>query len=145
VWRWSNLISGIVFAIVLGVGEFFIVRNAMDRPDWIPVVTPIFVLLITALGWWMANLQYQKWRYQLREHDLVLSYGVIWRTRRCVARGRVQHMDINSGPLDRRWGLVHVSVYVAGALGSVGTIPGLRPEDAEQLRTAIMEGRSADA
>jgi uncharacterized protein len=145
VWKWSNVISGTILSIGFGVAEFFFVRHGLDHPNWVPIVSPLIIILISALGWYLAGLQYKNWRYQLRQHDLVLSHGVIWKTRRCVARGRVQHMDINSGPLDRRWGLVHVSIYVAGALGSVGTIPGLRPEDAEALRYAILEGRATNA
>jgi uncharacterized protein len=144
VWQWSSLLSWILSGVVLGVIEFFLMRSILERP-WIPVVSPALCLIFAGIAWWMADRQYQAWSYQLREHDLVIAHGVFWKSRRSVARGRVQHIDINSGPLERRWGLVQVSIYVAGALGSVGTIPGLRPEEAESLRAAILEGRHEHA
>ena len=44
--------------------------------------------------------------------------------------------------IDRRFGLVQVVVYVAG--GAVGSIPGLLPEEAEALRSALLTGRGED-
>jgi uncharacterized protein len=145
VWRWSAVITWSILAIVLTVLEFFIFRYGLDIETWIPFIGILICIGFAGLAWWISGKQYSAWTYQLRPNDLVMSHGVLWRSRRCIARGRVQHIDINSGPLDRRWGLVQVSIYVAGALGSVGSIPGLTPEDAETLRQAILEGRSENA
>lgn len=145
VWQYSNLIGWTISAIVLSVIEYAIVNDGDVWAFRFPLIAPLVCLLLLVLSWRMAKRQYDAWTYALREHDLVLSHGVFWRSRRCVARGRVQHIDINSGPLDRRFGLVQVSIYAAGALGSVGSIPGLTPERAEALREAIFEGRDVDA
>jgi uncharacterized protein len=144
VWQWSSVITWGIMAIVFGVPEYLFVRFAIDRPFWVPI-SPFVCVGFALLGWWLADRQYRAWTYQLREDDLVLSHGLLWRSKRCVARDRVQHIDINSGPLDRKWGLVQVSIYVAGAMGTVGSIPGLTPEDAEALRAAVLEGRAPDA
>ena len=145
VWRWSAALSWGIFAIVLAIIEFAFLRAILNRDTWIPFITPLICLGFASISWSIANKQYAAWTYQLRSHDLVMSHGILWKSRRCIARGRVQHIDINSGPLDRRFGLVQVSIYVAGALGSVGSIPGLTPADAERLREAILEGRSPNA
>lgn len=145
VWQFSALFSGLTFAVILGLPEFFIVRNLDTWPIRFPVIGPAFAFATTGLSWFLAGRQYRNWSYALRASDLVLSYGLLWRTRRCVARSRVQHVDINSGPLDRRFGLVQVSIYAAGGLGGVGSIPGLTPERAEELRAALLDGRAADA
>jgi membrane protein YdbS with pleckstrin-like domain len=112
---------------------------------WIVVIGPILAFGFAALSWWIADRQFRAWSYQLSERELVLSHGLLFRTRRTVPRGRVQHIDINSGPLDRKFGLVQVCIYVAGAMGSIGAIPGLTPERAEELKAAIIEGRDIHA
>jgi membrane protein YdbS with pleckstrin-like domain len=145
VWRWSSAISWAIFAAILTGLEFVFFRSALDREGWIPFIAPLACFALASFSWWISGRQYEAWTYQLRDYDLVMSHGLVWKTRRCIARGRVQHIDINSGPLDRRWGLVQVSIYVAGALGTVGSIPGLTPEEAEKLREAILAGRSANA
>lgn len=144
VWQISALFSTLVMALILGVPEFFLTRSDV-WPFVFPWIGPTFAILIGILSFVFAGRQWQAWSYQLREHDLMLSYGVIWKTRRSVARDRIQHVDINSGPLDRRFGLVQVSLYAAGAMGSVGSIPGLKPEEAEHLREALIAARALDA
>jgi membrane protein YdbS with pleckstrin-like domain len=52
---------------------------------------------------------------------------------------RVQHVDTQRGPVERLAGLASVVVYTAGSRGADVTIPGLRPERAEQLREQLRE------
>ncbi|MEZ0326526.1 MAG: PH domain-containing protein [Fimbriimonas sp.] len=145
VWRWSAALSWAIFAVIFSGFEYLFFRSVLDRQQWIPFIAILLCFGFAGLSWLLADKQYKVWTYQLRKHDLVMSHGLLWKSRRCIARGRVQHIDINSGPLDRHWGLVQVSIYVAGALGSVGSIPGLTPEQAEKLREAILEGRATNA
>jgi len=145
VWQWSSLFSTIIFAVIVGIPEYLIVRELDRWPVKFPVIGPLVVLLLGLLSWTLSSRQYRMWTYTLREYDLILTWGVFWKTRRCVSRQRVQHIDINSGPLDRRFGLVQVSIYAAGALGGIGSIPGLTPERAEALRAALLETKAADA
>ena len=143
VWQWSGVLTWLIIGLVASVPEFFI-RRANDYP-MIPWIALVVCLGFAVIGWVLADRQYRSWRYALRTNDLVLEHGIFWRQVRCVARDRVQHLDINSGPLDRRFGLVQVSIYVAGSAGTVGSIPGLTAERAEELRVAILEGRSENA
>lgn len=145
VWRFGALFGGLILGLVVGVPEFLITRHFERWPIPFPIIGPTLGLLNMSVGMIMAGKQYEAWSYALREHDLVLNYGVFWRTRRCVARDRVQHLDVNSGPMDRRFGLVQVSIYAAGALGGIGSIPGMTPEAAEALRAALLERAALDA
>ena len=101
VWQISAVFSTLLLAAIFTVPEFILTQT-----DWWPFSFPFLgILLAVAIGCLsitLAGKQWQAWSYQLREHDLVLSYGVFWRTRRSVARDRIQHVDINSGPVDRR-------------------------------------------
>ncbi len=109
------------------------------------MVGPLLAILIGLISIAFAKKQYENWTYELRKHDLVLSWGLWWKTRRCVALDRIQHVDINSGPLDRKFGLVQMSVHTAGLAGGVGTIPGLEPEIAEYLREILLSHRAINA
>lgn len=138
VWLFSNLITYGVFAIVTSAVEFALI-HAEVLPWPIPFVMPIFWVLI---GFWSANFvkrQWAAWRYEVTDHEIILSSGVWYQKRRFVPRDRIQHVDITSGPLARKFGLAHVHLYVAGAHGSVGEIPGLTPEEADDLRSMLVE------
>lgn len=140
----TALIGAGVLMFVGGIVEFFLTRKSSPFP-W-PALVPVCSLVGGALlaVWFvgMAILSYARFGYQLREKDLVIRSGVIWKTRRCVPRARIQHVDIDSGPIDRALGLVEVKLYVAGGLGAVAELPGLAPEAAEQLKEALIVART---
>ena len=64
--------------------------------------------------------------------------------RRCSPRLRIQHVDIESGPIDRAFGMVKLTLYTAGTNAAVGTIPGLLPQDAEALRETLLQTERSD-
>lgn len=142
IWRFSALVTSV---FLVGGGALFEGLALTSIPGWpfsIPLVLPIVFIALGCYSQSLVDRQWRRWTYELRDTDLVLTWGVLWQTRRVVARDRIQHLDINSGPIDRRFGLCQVVVYVAG--GAVGSIPGLLPVEAEALRAALLAGREDD-
>lgn len=135
VWRWSNAVSYLVFlAIVAVIATVAVTQGA--SPFWL-----LAVLSIPLLYLWTAitlRLEWESWTYRLTPDTLEMNHGWWYRKRRVVARDRIQHLDVSSGPFDRRFGLVQVSIHTAGT--TVGTIPGLRPEHADALRRELLGG-----
>lgn len=83
--------------------------------------------------------------YRLREDDLLYRRGILFQRMVAVPYGRMQLVDINRGPIARGLGLAELKLVTAAAATGV-TIPGLRQEDAEQLRdhlVAVAESRRA--
>lgn len=132
VWRWSSVIGYAVFSLLVVAGvAFALFRGA--NPLWclVALVVPgLYVFTAVTL-----RLEWESWTFRLTSDTLEMSHGWLFRQSRTVPRDRIQHLDVNSGPFDRRFGLVQVVVHTAGA--TVGTIPGLRPERAERLREEI--------
>jgi uncharacterized protein len=146
VWRWGALLSGLTMLPVLG-GLSIVFWKVAHLPLWLSLVLGLGIAFFVgfSIPWFTANRQYEAWRYQLREYDLMIQKGIWWRSERYIARDRVQHIDINSGPFDRKFGLVQVVVYAAGSVGSVGLIPGLKPEEAEWLKEQLLATRAMEA
>ncbi len=107
-----------------------------------------FALLPLALlgwGWVMLGRNWRSWRYAERADDLLISRGVLWREETVVPYGRMQLVEVTSGPLERRFGLSSVQLHTAAA-ATDARIPGLLPEEAARLRdrlTELGEARSA--
>src|SRR5579871_4726037 len=138
VWLFSNLISFTAIAIITSLIEFSFLK-AVEAPWHFPVVMP---LLWIGVGIWSAAFlkrQWKAWQYEVTDHEVILSWGIWNQTKRFVPRDRVQHVDITSGPIARKFGLAHLHLYVAGAHGAVGGIPGLTPEEADDLRKMLVE------
>lgn len=107
-----------------------------------------FALLPLALigwGWVMIGRNWRSWRYAERADDLLISRGVLWREETVVPYGRMQLVEVTSGPVERHFGLASVQLHTAAA-ATDATIPGLDPAEAERLRdrlTELGEARSA--
>ncbi len=120
-----------------------LVLGATAGPAWaalaaVPLAALVWGLRAVARNW-------ASWRYAERDDDLLIARGVIWRGLTVVPYGRMQLVEVTSGPLERHFGLARVQLHTAAATTDAH-IPGLAPEEAERLRdrlTELGEARSA--
>ncbi|MFJ6785061.1 PH domain-containing protein [Streptomyces yangpuensis] len=104
-----------------------------------------FWLAAGAWGWVLLGRNWRSWRYAERADDLLISRGVLWREQTVVPYGRMQLVEVTSGPVERRFGLASLQLHTAAA-ATDARIPGLVPAEAERLRdrlAALGEARSA--
>ncbi|MGY1437223.1 PH domain-containing protein [Streptomyces reniochalinae] len=102
-------------------------------------------LAAAAWGWGALHRNWRSWRYAERADDLLIAHGVLWRETTVVPYGRMQLVEVTSGPLERRYGLSRLQLHTAAATTDA-TIPGLAPAEAARLRdrlTQLGEARSA--
>nr|WP_224754831.1 PH domain-containing protein [Streptomyces chumphonensis] len=100
---------------------------------------------VAAWGWYALGRNWRSWRYAERADDLLISRGVLWRETTVVPYGRMQLVEVTSGPLERRYGLARLQLHTAAATTDAA-VPGLVPAEAERLRdrlTELGEARSA--
>ncbi|MFH8608959.1 PH domain-containing protein [Streptomyces sp. NPDC018029] len=112
-------------------------------PAW--AAFALLPLAVLAWGWPVLGRNWRSWRYAERADDLLISRGVLWREETVVPYGRMQLVEVTSGPVERRFGLASVQLHTAAA-ATDARIPGLLPEEAERLRdrlTELGEARSA--
>ncbi len=142
--RIAWLIEELIGAVVLG-GIAWCVDFLWLSPhvDWWPFARGVLftVVLVGQLVWAAISpkLTYRHWRYAVRAHDVLTMSGIFWRTQRSVPRLRIQHVELETGPITRRLGLVSVTFYTAGTGAADAKIPGLRPEVAEAIRDRLLE------
>ncbi|WP_043503825.1 PH domain-containing protein [Georgenia sp. SUBG003] len=104
-------------------------------------------VVLAVLGWllWLVPRQVHAIGYAEADDDLLVRKGILFRSLTVVPYGRMQFVDVNAGPLDRRCGVAQVRLHTAAAQTDA-TIPGLPPEEAARLRdrlTARGEARLA--
>ncbi len=90
---------------------------------------------VLAIFWPPA--QYRAWSFQIREDDLFVRHGVLWRTTSIFPHARIQHVDTRHGPVERWLGLARLVIYTAGVRGADLVIPGLSLAEAEALRDRL--------
>ncbi|MDV7222526.1 PH domain-containing protein [Streptomyces prunicolor] len=130
---WLGLLT-----VVLGV-----LLNLFAGPAW--AAFALLPLALIAWGWVLLGRNWRSWRYAERADDLLISRGVLWHHETIVPYGRMQLVEVTSGPVERHFGLASVQLHTAAA-ATDATIPGLVPAEAERLRdrlTELGEARSA--
>lgn len=120
---WALLfVPGIVLGIIFGAW-------------WIWALTGL-VILALAVHAFIIPRQSRAIGYLERETDLVVAQGILIRRVSVVPYGRLQFVDVVSGPLERMFGLAHVQMHTASP-ASDAKIPGLPREEAERLRDVL--------
>lgn len=106
---------------------------------------PIVVAAV-AFGWGfvLVGRNQRSWRYAERTDDLMVSHGVMFRNIVVVPYGRMQFVDVKSGPLARAFGLAVIELHTATP-DTDARIPGLRPADATRLRDKLTALGNAQA
>lgn len=89
------------------------------------------------LVWWWTALVWRSWAFRVGERALHLRHGVLVRHHSTIPFHRVQHIDTEAGPLERRLGLTTFVLRTASA-SSDATVPGIDAAHAEELRRRIL-------
>ena len=142
-WRLSRLVRlvilGLPAAAVIGAG----LSAALSPAGGAAVGGAMVTYSLGMAAVWPA-LEYRSYRYAVREHDLLVQSGVLFRRWSAVPHSRIQHVDTRQGPLERSLGLARLLVYTAAGVSADGSIPGLAEDEAERLRDALSQKGGAD-
>lgn len=141
----ANLISNGIFwsIVIVGALLWFWLHN-IDYERWIDNLGLGFILFLALLSFWLEYKGFQYKGYALRERDIVYKEGFIWRSLTSIPFNRIQHAEVQQGPIDRMFGLGRVNIYTAGGSSSDLTIPGLRPEEAESIKFFVLNKSARD-
>ena len=105
---------------------------------WISAIIWGFAAVIVIIRLVLVGRTYRSWGYVEREDDLYITHGVLFRSLVAVPYGRMQLVEVESGPLERAFGIATVSLKTA-SVETNATIPGLPPEEAARLRDRLTE------
>ena len=135
----TAIATTIIIAIGASVGQFVLRRQSDGAVD-LPVAWLIF--LVPALGLTMVGWVYiavPKLGYAVRERDVLYKSGVWWRSLTAIPFNRIQHVEKDSSPLDRFFGVANLKIFTAGSAGGDLRIEGLSDDVAERLRAFLLD------
>lgn len=107
-------------------------------PSWLGWAAVAVAVVWIAWRMLRAPRVFRRWGYAERDEDVYLTSGLFMRNLTCVPYGRMQLVQVQSGPLDRAFGLASVEMITASSQGSI-SIPGLTADDAAALRDRLIE------
>lgn len=131
----AKLLGTAIGAVIVGGGASVAAFLLLPGPwPWV-----VLGAMVAWFGWLAlrAPRVFRRWGYAEREHDVYLTHGLWIRTLTCVPYGRMQMVEVSSGPIDRLFGLASVEMVTSSTSGTV-TIPGLDKDAAAALRDRLI-------
>lgn len=95
-------------------------------------------LLVTLCAVWLSHKRHRWTFWKLDVDGFAVRRGRIWQWETRVPIGRVQHIDLKRGPLERAHGLASLVVHTAGTRLAGLDLSGIDRDDAERTRDVLM-------
>lgn len=136
VLRIRTAIAAIVLTGAAALGALVVAAAT----EWDTGAAPIAVALVSLIAIIvLPGRRYRRWSYVERDEALQVAHGLLVRVETVVPFGRVQHIDIARGPIERACGVATLVLHTAGSHNSVVRLPGLAVDAAERMRGGIRE------
>lgn len=152
-YEWRRLAPAFLtlrrLSMVIFLFTFFtvpaLIVGAASGVWWVAGVIWVAMVVTMIIRWVVLGRNYRSWGYVERDEDLYITHGVLFRSLVAVPYGRMQLVEVQSGPLQRAFGLATVTMKTA-SVATDAAIPGLPPAEATRLRDRLTElGESRDS
>ncbi|GKS12399.1 membrane protein [Paenibacillus chitinolyticus] len=104
-------------------------RDWFMSPGWIAVA--VFAVSLVLFTFVIPQARFRLYAFEVTEEELEIRSGWIWITNILVPMVRVQHVELERGPLQRHYGIAELKIVTAA---TTHRIRGLSEDDAEALK-----------
>lgn len=137
----AQLVTGVIGTVVfVGLAAIpLILKLTGVWPSlwaWFAWGLPGVLLLWAAIDLALTPRQVRAMGYAEREDDILWREGLLIRSVKAVPYGRLQYVDVEEGPIQRRFGVQKVTLKTAGADLEM---TGLSKAESERLREVLMQ------
>jgi membrane protein YdbS with pleckstrin-like domain len=129
----QGLVLWVAVALVGGIG--FVAKV---------LLLPVFLVAAVAFGAWIGLRRWASTQWRLDARGLQVRRGRMFQREVLVPRSRVQHLDLERGPIERHYGLATIVVHTAGSRLQALRQSGLAEADAVALRDALVPDADVD-
>ena len=144
-WRITHLIGTAVLLGLLLIPALIVTLNVSSALPWVLCSWLAVAALRFGLLIWIPPRSYRAWGYRIDDRVLETRNGIWWRAVHLLPLSRLQHVDLNRGPLERAHGLASLTLHTAGTHDAALVIPGLEADDAVRLRDRLVAVGGDDA
>ena len=114
-------------------------------PLWMRILGVLVVLVAVFWGgWWLltTSRRTRALAYALESNHLMTRCGLVFRSITSIPYGRIQYVDVDSGPLERLNGVSRLTVRTAGEAAGTVVVYGVPNDIVDAVRTELV--RRAD-
>ena len=142
--RFVHTISALALPILAGVA-LYCAGAYFGGPEALRIVGLVVVAVFGLWGLWWILTTPRRTRalgYALESNHLMARRGIVFRSMSSMPYGRIQYVDVDSGPLERMCGVARLTVRTAGTTTGTMVLFGIPLNVAEKLRADLV--RRAD-
>ena len=136
---WVMRIHAALAALLLLAAALVVELVLREKAPQVP--RGLALLPVAAIALYLVLLaprrRFRAWSYAMGAEELEVKRGVMTEIHTHVPLGRVEHIDIAQGPIERAFGVCRLVVHTAGTLHSQVVLPGLARASAEAIRDEI--------
>lgn len=132
--RVRTTLMAIPFLVAALVAEL-VLRDKALLPTGIVAGAVLLIAIVLIIR--IPARRYGARGYQISADRLRVVRGLLFRSDTVVPFGRVQHIDVDQGPLERFFGIATLTVHTAGNHNASVALPGLGEELAREMRETI--------
>ena len=118
--------------ILLAVFSAIIIFANLPNLLWLLVICEIVMAFI------FSYFGAKRCRYAIREHDIIYQKGLWQQKTTAISYNRIQHIDISSDPLERRYDTATIKLFTAGGSSADLSISGLPLDIAQSIRQQVL-------
>lgn len=137
-WRLHSAIGSLVLLGAALAGGVIVAVRYRPALEWVGAGWLLLALVRTVYVFWYPPQAYRAWAYRVDARVLEARHGIWFRVLTLLPLSRLQHVDLNRGPLERMLGLASLTLYTAGSQASTVDIPGLDEAEAMRLRDHLL-------
>lgn len=139
VMLFSRIITSIIL-ILMGIASYFLeIFTGIQA-----IISGIFILIIAVFYIVIIKMAFSVKGYAMRRHDAVYKTGIWFKRTTTIPFSRIQHVAVTQGLFSRLFGLAKLNLYNASGTRSEFTIPGLLLDEAEKMKSFVMEYKPTD-
>lgn len=132
---WTALVTHLLFSVSIIVWLIFALIY-----EWtmIPLIIAAVVTLLSGFTFTslVPSIRAKHFAYEVEEEEIRISKGIFWISDILIPMVKVQHVELESGPLMRKSDIAHVTIVTAA---TKHRIYGLERENAESLQRLIAQ------
>ncbi|WP_016990995.1 PH domain-containing protein [Flavobacterium sp. ACAM 123] len=135
-WK-VTVLNVFVFFLIIGLGLavlLFFNRGLLIFVVGISAAYFVFLFLVLLL----SRISFKKKGFAFRTHDVLFRHGIVATNTIVIPYNRVQHVALHEGLVSRYFGLAKIEVFTAGGSSSDIEIPGIKKEQAENIKQLLM-------
>lgn len=138
-WIIARLISTFIISIILIAGEIFLskVINDFNKIRFIFNMSIFIIIIILLINSFISpTIEYKQWRYKITNDKIEFSEGIYFVRKVIIPIIRIQHIQLNQGPINKILGLYDISIFTAGGQHK---IPNIDCKIAEEISEYLKE------